>query len=702
MAAFGAGDAFMDDVRAAQTQIRSLLGADDDVSGSEWFDGGMSERTAASHFSQAARLSSGAGIIGRDVHATVGSRVVVVDPSLELVEPTGTIVEVRCDGGRVKVQHDSVDKAERYYSTGKDGHFQLGVLGSDDQRPRFSLPPPPSKVEARPEVSSALPAAAQRRPRYSEVRRSMCGPRRVGNSQTADSSRTADAGVDEPAALSRSHSVASVQTFQTAQTTAEAAQVAFDSSSRASSRPRYSELRKARASAVLAGQSAEAVDRMEASCASSMSNTVADISPRRRPTIGATADEAASGNHGLQAQARRRYSEQRRASRSPARPDVRQCGMDTEEGPAEGTTAGRSSCPPSNPAGPTAEEFSQLCRRLETLERDTASLASQLQSFREESLADMKGVRDQGRQQAEAYERHWRDETRRHLEACEEHLRQRFREENRQQLEATEHRIFKNVMQEFEGQLRGAVAKLCAPQSPQSQFEAEEPEQEYETPGPEETIRVEKKVFDISRAELADSELSLQTIGSIARRVSASLGGESRSAASSSTPQRDAAEKRALQQMHRLPSSRNDRSPRTEPSFEQLEQEMERLADMRRYASQVLGAKSQELTGSRVVPGSASQPFDAWQAAEESLSREIKEVPARRRTMPAAAPSPTFGRPETPGRTTSAERWKRRSSVQPEGAQAPACPWEEEQQLPASRVQWPADWQVDSQGRLIF
>ena len=100
------------------------------------------------------------------------------------------------------------------------------------------------------------------------------------------------------------------QTFQTAQTTAEAAQVAFDSSSRASSRPRYSELRKARASAlrlkflpaslkrcphlrvlkaeaVLAGQSAEAVEATtfqfvevwrgwaaeQASCASSVSNT---------------------------------------------------------------------------------------------------------------------------------------------------------------------------------------------------------------------------------------------------------------------------------------------------------------------------------------------------------------------------------------------------------------------------------------------
>ena len=106
------------------------------------------------------------------------------------------------------------------------------------------------------------------------------------------------------------HEWRGVQTFQTAQTTAEAAQVAFDSSSRASSRPRYSELRKARASAlrlkflpaslkrcphlrvlkaeaVLAGQSAEAVEATtfqfvevwrgwaaeQASCASSVSNT---------------------------------------------------------------------------------------------------------------------------------------------------------------------------------------------------------------------------------------------------------------------------------------------------------------------------------------------------------------------------------------------------------------------------------------------
>ena len=38
----------------------------------------------------------------------VGDHVVVLDPHLArwLAEPTGTIMEVRCDGGHVKVEHD--------------------------------------------------------------------------------------------------------------------------------------------------------------------------------------------------------------------------------------------------------------------------------------------------------------------------------------------------------------------------------------------------------------------------------------------------------------------------------------------------------------------------------------------------------------------------------------------------------------------
>ena len=47
----------------------------------------------------------------------VGDHVVVLDPQLArwLVEPTGTILEVRCDGAA---------REERYYNTGKDGVYQ--------------------------------------------------------------------------------------------------------------------------------------------------------------------------------------------------------------------------------------------------------------------------------------------------------------------------------------------------------------------------------------------------------------------------------------------------------------------------------------------------------------------------------------------------------------------------------------------------
>ena len=56
----------------------------------------------------------------------VGDPVVVLDPQLArwLVEPTGTILEVRCDGGHVKVEHDGTAREERYYNTGKDGVYQ--------------------------------------------------------------------------------------------------------------------------------------------------------------------------------------------------------------------------------------------------------------------------------------------------------------------------------------------------------------------------------------------------------------------------------------------------------------------------------------------------------------------------------------------------------------------------------------------------
>ncbi len=46
----------------------------------------------------------------------VGDHVVVLDPHLArwLAEPTGTIMEVRCDGGHVKVEHDGSLSADLY------------------------------------------------------------------------------------------------------------------------------------------------------------------------------------------------------------------------------------------------------------------------------------------------------------------------------------------------------------------------------------------------------------------------------------------------------------------------------------------------------------------------------------------------------------------------------------------------------------
>mmetsp|Transcript_49587 Transcript_49587/g.91476 ORF Transcript_49587/g.91476 Transcript_49587/m.91476 type:complete len:782 (-) Transcript_49587:63-2408(-) len=76
-------------------------------------------------------------VIGRDVPAFVGARVAVLDARLaRFVEPTGMIIETRCNGERVRVQHDGISQDFRYYNTGKDGEYQLFL--ADDS------PPPPS------------------------------------------------------------------------------------------------------------------------------------------------------------------------------------------------------------------------------------------------------------------------------------------------------------------------------------------------------------------------------------------------------------------------------------------------------------------------------------------------------------------------------------------------------------------------------
>jgi len=88
---------------------------------------------------------SSAALIGRDVPAHVGQRVRVVEKRLgRFVELRGSIIEVRCGGERVRVQHCGSDQAQRYYNTGKGGEYQLSLDEvSASPKSMFALPDDP-------------------------------------------------------------------------------------------------------------------------------------------------------------------------------------------------------------------------------------------------------------------------------------------------------------------------------------------------------------------------------------------------------------------------------------------------------------------------------------------------------------------------------------------------------------------------------
>lgn len=76
-------------------------------------------------------------IVGLDLEARVGDYVRVLNAKLaRFVEPTGYIVEVRCEGERVRVQHDGDGGELRYYNTGKHDEFDLALI--NDQGRAFA------------------------------------------------------------------------------------------------------------------------------------------------------------------------------------------------------------------------------------------------------------------------------------------------------------------------------------------------------------------------------------------------------------------------------------------------------------------------------------------------------------------------------------------------------------------------------------
>eukprot|EP00913_Durusdinium_trenchii_P012176 g11437.t1 len=762
--------AFQDEVQQVRSQIRSVLGQEDDDACSEWFDGTMSEILGqqwqrVSAFSSSSRQlyaeELNQRVLGRHVVPHVGDHVVVLDPSGSR-SATGTVMEVRCEGGRVRVEHDGVDRVERYYNTGKDGEFQLALaspmpsLTDGASRPR--LPRPPSKVELKAETVPALFVSNQatvstnsvQRPRYSEIRRT-CSVRflkepacfGLSHGPTLQAVPLRCVVTSPPPALAGGLLLVVVswrdsnkdqvwKPFWEVKTCSAwhgwlcFARCSVDyrspsvcsAVSSAAARPRYSELRKARQAAL--GETQATVE-----VASEDAGGPSRLTPRPRSRQLGRLDLFFF-----------------QASRSPVRSVADPCGnardavktpVFEQAEPASGaaqalqvpvlhvTPVTQAQEAPGARSNERSPEVLELLKRLEKLEGATMSLTTQLKdlkvsqsfetceklclSWQDESRRQLEAGKEQLRhylheetprcicaeicQQLEKVDRQisakvetceklcqsWKDESRRQFEASEELLRQYLRDETlrcicagiRQQLEQVERRISAKASE------RLIEPKISVP------LESEEPEQEYETPSAEEPP------FYLAGAELADSELSLQTIGSIARRVSASLGGRPATGPPASSSQR-------------VLAKLTDRGRRTPRASTYAEAEG---AELRLRTGDGTPGAHETLCLSSVGNPRSCQPKNASLSTSGMASRS---GPERKSAAARSAHAVRTARP-----VPCAERWRRRTSASTTRSETePPCPWDDEEEpltpqddgVPRSRQSHA--WHVDREGRLIF
>eukprot|EP00931_Biecheleriopsis_adriatica_P041754 TRINITY_DN23828_c0_g1_i1.p1 TRINITY_DN23828_c0_g1~~TRINITY_DN23828_c0_g1_i1.p1 ORF type:complete len:797 (-),score=153.24 TRINITY_DN23828_c0_g1_i1:30-2420(-) len=769
-------NSFDDRVQNVRSQIRSLMESDEEnFSGSEWFEGDAGKvagvddlsaigneghggsTTGSSILPPSSASREGATVIGREVIAQVGQRVYILDSKLaDSTDLSGTITEIRCGGGRVQVTHDGTG-AQRYYNTGKDQQFHL-ALSTQLSRgvPRMTLPQAPAEVEkvSPPPAFAGTPASAATsetttsvspRQRYSEIRRSRLlqaqekGQAAAPAQTSAGLSETAS---NDAASSRQRYSEARRSMIQapSCNSSSVSGLGAGDTSPRPQRRQRYSELRKASVSPVPAPAShlreaALAADYPGVAVSEEQALQAAAPLPATHDPTG-HADSTGQVASALPFQAGARHVD-RRASRSPS---LRRVVPDFSRAIAKAEEQLREPCPdlPAEPSRnalrqqedmgttpalkarqrPSAtkqrapkedEHAAETSRRLEVLERETASLRERLEEVQQSKSSE------------------W----------------ERLREENRRQIERTERRIIAQIMEELEGKVRIALEQLGMGQKLSHADEpapAQEPEQEYDggespratrlrsAPAQESSDQVMKRISEVtSAAELADSTHRLEAIGSIARHVSASLGGAPETACEAT------------------PSQSTDR----QLSTEQLEQELAHLADMRRYASKVLGkplpsreqeaASQASVTRERQRPQPWEGPVRVAQKQPETpsfasfgaagISSREKEWPDARscetlsvhghpcelsHPVPDTVPSPAFGnrddgRKRVSARASgpSAERWKRRpSSTSSRAASSrsrlppgpPSAPWEEDA---VARGADP-EQEVDSEGRWIF
>lgn len=575
--------------------------------------------------------TTGSGqLVGRDGAAHQGARVRVVDPRIaRYVEPTGTIVEVRCGGERVRVEHDGAEAAQRYYSTGKGGEYQLyfefaadSLVGAPARRKSGASSAPPVVLDSPAESPAASPAEAPARFSRATARGSAAAAASPLGSPEGSPGAPAPQRTSRATAKPRaSRSRAGQRQSTEPPIIAADPQPDIAEPKAATKKSRYSQLREAR-------QSKTGSSDVNAKVAAVESNAEPEgrkipYSQRRSMRM---SQMQASGSDAVAAEA---------SSGAPPDSIVSRGGgalPSSMAASAHGSKHGKESASDEVPASSSCsnskaqlEPDSEKDSRLENLRQEHEQLLSRLRHLEQTFVRDLGAVKD------------------------DVHL----------QIETTEKRIVTRVLEELDKRIRqttGMTAGKVTGKWPLDKMSScqhnepvpqgvgtpvnEEPEQEYDTcdlsdisqvsgsqrgseiwrsppvedSSPQQPAR--KPDREVSSAELADNRQRLENINNAARRITQSLGGTPVTNSAPAAPPASAVfDGLQTPDFAAAPSFAGSPATGKAPAEgnDGLDAEMQRLAELRRFASNVLQAAEVQGAQARTSTGHVGAPAQpAW------------------------------------------------------------------------------------------
>lgn len=710
--------------------VGSTLGGNSASSSPRLQGGGPAARASAAAASRQRSLSpalepdtSGQQVVGQDGDAYVGARVCLLDPRIaRYVEASGTIVEVRCNGERVRVEHDGADKAQRYYNTGKNGEHQLSFESAAAPATAPAVTPSNTPTSTPRRASRRLPEAP---PIVADS--SSSGSDSPGPSAAPAKPVAKKAAAKKGAA--RAGSIVTRRSFSEPPEIAPDTQPDIAEAKVATKKSRYSQLRQARQS----GSMPVAAELPPAPVAATPATSEAELpnkisysqrrSLRMQQAQGATDTEVTVAASAKIADTAGPAEKARGRGSASAKADT---GMGENVGAK----------------GSVNHEFDADLALKEKPRDDADAHGSEIERFRQEHEALLSRLR---------------------------HLEQTFvrdlgavKDDVHLQIQTTEKRIFTRVLEEVDKQIRqtlgtasGKLAyvdaaklhsgKLATEASPSSETqgvgtplnEEPEPDGEYDTcemsegssiqasgsrrgsqralsPPTDESPAPKSGVF--SSAELADSTRRLQNIGNAARSITSGLGGSSSEPTPATTNPTCDYPPATLRQSYIHPAATLDYGglqtpdfasaafadsplhmavPGTAPSAappDGLDAEMARLGDLRRFAASVLAAAESQCQ--QAVPNSAATAPPAWTDSANGgrMSASMHSTESRPSFLRDAANHQEQEYQDSPLSMFGNSGSSRRSASVPGHAQAPCPPWED-----SSRCSTPRSHKLSAQ-----